>query len=712
MVTASGIHPEIVRFERFEANLASGELWRSGVRVSIQEKPFQVLRLLLEARGRVVTREQLRTALWPQDTFVDFDLGVNTAVRKVRQALEDSAERPHYVETLPKVGYRFIAPVEWVVEEPAVPTPGKATPVPAGTGPIRGLEESARPRRWREVAVLAGLLGLAGAGGLGYLGLRGEPAPKVSEYVQLTHDGRPKFLAGSDGERLYVGIGVTSARSIAEVSTLGGEPRTIPTPPGTNLIALNLSPNGQELMARDMPTGLGGQLWILHLPDGAPRRLDIRDARFATWSPDGGRLAYSNLTGDLFVANGDGSGPRKVAALGERYVVHAIAWSPDGSYLRFTAPLGFDGIPHLWQISVNGQDLHRLPLGLSKAEGSQEGECCGRWTSDGRFYVFEARGQIWAMAERRSWFGGQPKPFVLTSSPTRLRFPLPGKDGTKLYVVGQIRRGELMRHDAKSGQFLPFMGGMSAEYQAFSHDGKWVAYVTYPEGSLWRSRVDGSERLQLTYPPDGALVPRWSPDDKTILFHALGSDHHATVYEVAPEGGTPQRLYSEDGTDQTDPNWSPDGKKIVYGAAVGTESEIRVLDLETHTSASLPGSAGFFSPRWCAGGSSILALTHDQKVLMRFDAAAQKWTVLGQVIEGFPNCSWDGNSVYVLSGAVISSVLKISLKDGRVESVADLRNFPTTGRYEYTLALTPDDSPLILRDVGTQDIYALDWKEP
>src|SRR5260370_41875741 len=103
---------ECARFDRFQVDLSSGELFRSGVRVPIQEQPFQVLRLLLEAEGRVVTREQLRAAMWPEDTFVDFEHGVNTAVKKLRLGLEDSAQNPKFVETLPKFGYRCIIPVE------------------------------------------------------------------------------------------------------------------------------------------------------------------------------------------------------------------------------------------------------------------------------------------------------------------------------------------------------------------------------------------------------------------------------------------------------------------------------------------------------------------------------------------------------------------------------------------------------------------------
>ncbi len=141
------------RFDSFQVDLSSGELFRSGVRVPIQEQPLQVLRLLLEADGQVVTREDLRAALWPKDTFVDFEHGVNTAVKKLRQALEDSAERPKFVETLPKFGYRLIIPVEWDGDArgrsslpSAVPiAPPEPAPVPQPIPPERNGNVNARP---------------------------------------------------------------------------------------------------------------------------------------------------------------------------------------------------------------------------------------------------------------------------------------------------------------------------------------------------------------------------------------------------------------------------------------------------------------------------------------------------------------------------------------------------------------------------------------
>ena len=115
-MTTSNSFPASARFDQFQVDLSSGVLQRGGVRVPVQGQPLQVLRLLLRAEGKIVTREELRKVLWPEDTFVDFELGVNTAVKKLRQALTDSADHPKFIETLPRIGYRFLVPVEWVTE--------------------------------------------------------------------------------------------------------------------------------------------------------------------------------------------------------------------------------------------------------------------------------------------------------------------------------------------------------------------------------------------------------------------------------------------------------------------------------------------------------------------------------------------------------------------------------------------------------------------
>src|SRR6266446_4102386 len=120
------VAPRLVQFGPFEVNLQTGELRKQGIRIRLQPKPWQVLRTLLENPGSVVTREELRSRLWPEDTFIDFESGVNTAINRLRLALSDSADHPRYVETLSRTGYRFVAPLH----SPRTPQPAVEAPPP------------------------------------------------------------------------------------------------------------------------------------------------------------------------------------------------------------------------------------------------------------------------------------------------------------------------------------------------------------------------------------------------------------------------------------------------------------------------------------------------------------------------------------------------------------------------------------------------------
>jgi WD40 repeat protein len=365
----------------------------------------------------------------------------------------------------------------------------------------------------------------------------------------------------------------------------------------------------------------------------------------------------------------------------------------------------------MWEVNADGKDLHRLLTGWH----SPPDECCGKWTADGKYFVFQSQGQIWALPQTGSFLRSEPKPVPLTSSPLSLSSPLPSKDGKKLFMVGQTYRGEVMRYDTKSKKFAPFLGGLSAEYVAFSKDGQWAAYVAYPEGTLWRSKMDGSERLQLTYPPMYPLLPRWSPEGKKLIFFefARGADRPARMYEVSPGGGSPRALLPDDPGQQLDPNWSPDGTKIIFaGESNDPSSAIRILDVASGQISSLPEAKGFYSPRWSPDGRYVSAFSADSKTLFLFDFQTKKWTELASGSLSWLNWSHDSQYVYVLDFRGKNAVVRIRIGDRKTEQVVDLKDFVTAGRYGGALTLAPDDSPVLLRDTGSQDVYSVDWQTP
>jgi Tol biopolymer transport system component len=245
--------------------------------------------------------------------------------------------------------------------------------------------------------------------------------------------------------------------------------------------------------------------------------------------------------------------------------------------------------------------------------------------------------------------------------------------------------------------------------------GEWVAYVTYPEGNLWRSKVDGSQRLQLTYPPIQAGLPRWSPDGKHIAFTARVPGNNWKTYLVSAEGGTPQQLMLGERR-ALDPGWSPDGNSLVFGAFVPTEpSAIYLLEVQTRQVSMLPGSEGLFSPRWSPDGRYIAAIpVGSQNKLLLFDLTTRKWTELAQQPASWPRWSRDGKYIYFASFRGNDQALfRVRIGDRKIERLASLKDFRLAiGSWGPWPGWAPDDSPLVLRDLGAQDIYALEWQAP
>jgi serine/threonine protein kinase/Tol biopolymer transport system component len=559
-------------------------------------------------------------------------------------------------------------------------------------------------------AIAAGGFGLLLVALLFYFYSRSVPEPKVSGYIPVTHDASQKDLIGTDGARLYFNEYAAAGLAIAQVSRSGGDVAQVPIPATTSLLAV--SPDGATMLvapALNNRIALGanevGPFWAVPTLGGSPRRLG--EANAAVWSPDGKNIVYAKGH-DLFVAKSDGSDSQKLVSLPE--AAFDPAWSPDGNVIRFSVGGYATAQRSLWQVSVNGTNLHPLFSGWH----TPPDECCGKWTSDGKYFVFQSKGNIWAETEKGSWFRKAPEQAAqLTTGPMTFSSPLPSKDGKQLFVVGTLARGELTRYDAKSAAFVPFLSGISAESVSFSKDGQWVAYVSFPEGTLWASKSDGSQRVQLSYPPLYAMQPSWSPDGKQIVFFDFSPGQRSKLYSVSMYGGAPRELLPDDSQGQLDPSWSPDGTKIIFGAASSDpNSTVRIFDVNTHQITILPGSKGLFSPRWSPDGRYVVAIPPNPHTLTMFDFDSHTWKPIGNQTADFPNWSSTGEYLYFLHEGEQPAVMRVRIRDRKLDRVADLKTFRQAGYFGYWLGMAPDDSPLLLRDTGTQEIYALDWQAP
>src|SRR5712664_3755684 len=277
--------------------------------------------------------------------------------------------------------------------------------------------------------------------------------------------------------------------------------------------------------------------------------------------------------------------------------------------------------------------------------------------------------------------------------------------------LGHSHEGNWLAMMRSPPSSLHFLSGISADSVSFSRDGQWLAYVSFPDGTLWRSKLDGSQRIQLSYSPIYAFLPSWSPAGQEIVFNGFSRGQKAKVYTVSTDGGTPRELIPDDPQDKVDPTWSPDATRIAFGGAAGNRSaSIRILDVKTHQISTVPGSNGLYSPRWSPDGRYVVAMPFDSRSLLLFDWAAQRWDEIAKITAGFPNWSKTGDYVYFLRQGGQPSVMRVRIRDRKLEQVADLKNFRQTGYFSVWLGLAPDDSPLLLRDTGTQEIYALDWQ--
>jgi Tol biopolymer transport system component len=243
--------------------------------------------------------------------------------------------------------------------------------------------------------------------------------------------------------------------------------------------------------------------------------------------------------------------------------------------------------------------------------------------------------------------------------------------------------------------------------------------VSIPDYTLWRSRVDGSERLQLTYPPMAALLPRWSPDGTRIAYSTADLGKPFKIFLISAQGGAPEELLPEN-AQEVDASWSADGTQIAFGRLPVGDLEgvnIQVADVKSHTASTLSGSDGLFSPRWSPDGRYVAAIgAQGSTKLMLYDFRAKQWSDWFTEANNITYLEWSSNSQYLSwdnFGTAHPACRRIKVGEHQAQDV-----FAIKGLHRYVGILgswsgeAPDGSRIFTRDLSTQDVYALDVDLP
>jgi Tol biopolymer transport system component/DNA-binding winged helix-turn-helix (wHTH) protein len=576
------------RFGCCQLDLSSNELFCSGVRVPIQEQPLQVLRLLLEAEGRIVTREQLRSALWPKDTFVDFEHGVNTAVKKLRRALTDSAESPGFVETLPKVGYRFMIPVEWTADpggsnslsRVVAIAPPKPTAVPSLGVSERALQNSGS--RWRLVYLAIGLLLLAAVIGGFLLRSRRQMQPGTLAIVPFTtfpgFEIAPSFSPDGN-EIVFSWFGYEKEFQFDLYIKQVGQEHVVQLThhPATFLVSA-WSPDGRLIafMRQADPEGTG--IYLISPLGGAERKLasitayDGWEPIGVSFSPDGKWLAFSKAN----------TLEKKADSSPDHFSIHLVnvetseerllpdpsndcrntwqpAFSPDGKYLASVCVLA-EGVARVYLQTPDGKQAREL-----KDARSSEGFAGLAWAQDSQSLLYSSDQHLW----RVPLAGGKPEMLLfaqdvesvaVASHGNRLAF-------AQVHHSGNVFQLVLANHTKLTAPATKLISSTRGDAGAHvSPDGKHIAFQSWRSGNpeVWVCDRDASNPVQLTsFGGPSIGEPRWSPDGRRVVFDVRTDSGIPELYIVDLAGGPPRRFLT--GTiEAASPFWSGDGHWIYF----------------------------------------------------------------------------------------------------------------------------------------------------
>jgi Tol biopolymer transport system component/DNA-binding winged helix-turn-helix (wHTH) protein len=553
---AENLNNGVIYFGTFEADLRAGELRRNGIKIRLQEQPFQVLAILLEHPGEIVTREELHSRLWPADTFVDFDHGLNAAVKRLRDALGDSAENPRFVETIARRGYRFLVPIN--------PS--------AGTSKEQAISIPKREGHWRVASGVAAvlLLGLAAGWHVGHRSaasvrpperrLTGNPENDPVMSAAISPDG--KYLAFADRNGFFLRVVATGETHSVPIP---GEVRSYPAGKEPRPLTVSWFPDGSQVLAtRVASLGEKPSLWRVSVFGGSPRKL-MDAAELGAVSPDGTQIVF--VRGDfchqeIWQMQSDGGQARKIFGQpGANY--QSVVWSPDGHGIAFVQVVYVSG----WHEVDVSLGIYNLLSGKSSSLLSTErlGGALA-WTRDGRLIYSLAEpppnqndSNLWAIKVdvqgKQIW--GQP--IRLTSGPDGKMRASVSADGKRLVFLRWAESpvvyiSEIQQAGRRLSPLRPLSLDERRNYPyTWTPDGKSVIFNSDRDGvfHLYKQAIDQPAPDLLVDGDRPVILARLNADSSEILY-ALGpspsdTERRVRLMRIPLAGGTPQMILSEPG---------------------------------------------------------------------------------------------------------------------------------------------------------------------
>lgn len=587
--------PARVRFGPFEADLHTHELWKYGTKIRLVGQPFEVLAILLRKPGELVTRDELRSRLWADDTYVDFDHGLNAAVNKLRDTLSDSAESPRYVETLPRRGYRFIGQVTSVnggeapVAVASADMPVREPVALASSSPNQTASPSEAPvllppaatRTWLRPAIATSLVValIVSAGFLLnrmysriYFRQAFEPVQRIRPLTNLSDPtSEPAF--SPDGNYVAFRREAANPEGYGIFVTQVGSDQLVQLTRNTDDCCPVWSPDGRSVaFARRGNNDFEYEIFVAPVSRGANHALTAGTAHKVdtdgatprqgalAWSPDGKGLAFSSGASISLVTFAD-STIHRITAPPPGSEDWGPSYSPDGSQLLFVRSQKMGFLEEISSIPVGGGDVTRITSEHWRILGPPQ------WSSDGQSVIFASdRGShpaLWRVSATRA----EP-PVEINDSGW---YPAVSRRGFRLAYQRVTHSLSVWTLDVPAlGKEQHILVPATSETDQgpgpqISPDGKKLAYMSDRSGSMeiWVSDRDGSNSAQLTA-IGFAGTPRWSPDSKSIAFDA-GTREGSTIFAVRVDGGALRQLAWDNG-ESVCPSWSHDGKWVYFAS--------------------------------------------------------------------------------------------------------------------------------------------------